>query len=159
MKQIAFIIIAASILGCSSTPVPYSFAADGEETATMNIVAGNPGLHLIYGDGTELPQPAEKTHWDPFTFSAGKPLNITVHAYYQQTNAQNQGLLGNLVTSAILSSRSVSKDVSFECPPLEAEANYKLVFRKGGGLTGRNLLVLTDTSTGKIIYAQEFESK
>jgi hypothetical protein len=156
---ISIIIIAVSIVGCSTTPVPYSFATDGSETATMNIVSGNPGLGLIYADGNELPEPAKKTHWDPFSFSAGKPINITVHAYYEQSNTSNQGLLVALATSAITASRSVNRDVTFECPPLEAGKNYKLVFRKGAGTTGKNLLVLTDTSTRRIVYEQEFESK
>jgi hypothetical protein len=32
----------------STTPVPYSFAADEAETATLSIVSGNPGFMLIY---------------------------------------------------------------------------------------------------------------
>jgi hypothetical protein len=160
MKMITFIItILVSIAGCSTTPVPYSFAADGVETATISIVNGNPGLVLVYADGFELPEPEKKTRWDPFSFPAGKPIKITVHAYYEQSNTSNQGLLTALIASAIISSRSVNKDVSFECPPLEAGKNYKLVFRKGAGTTGKNLLVLTDVSTGKIVYEQEFESK
>ncbi|MDR2658972.1 MAG: hypothetical protein LBC27_03145 [Spirochaetaceae bacterium] len=114
---------------------------------------------MVYADEIELPAPPKKTHWEPFLLPAGEPLNITVHAYYQQSNSSNDGLLVALVSSAITSSRSVDRDVSFECPPLEAGKNYKLEFRKGGGKTGSNLLVLTDTSTRQIIYRLEFESK
>ncbi|MDR2796091.1 MAG: hypothetical protein LBB47_05205, partial [Spirochaetaceae bacterium] len=160
VKLISIVIIGISIVSCSTTsPAPYSFAADEAETAKLNIVRGNPGLAVVYVDGDELPPPAEKTYWDPLIFPPGKPINITVHAYYQQSTASNQGLLTALITSAIVSSRSVDRDVSFECPPLEAGKNYKLVFRKGAGTTGKNLLVLTDTSTGKTIHNQEFESK
>jgi hypothetical protein len=44
VKLIIFIIIAVSIARCSTTPVPYSLAADGDKTAAVNIVRGNPGL-------------------------------------------------------------------------------------------------------------------
>jgi hypothetical protein len=153
------IIIALSITGCSTTPVPYSFATDGAQTATISVVRGNPGVNLIYVDENELPEPAKKTHWSPFTVTAGQPIKMTVHAYYQQSNTSDQGLLVALATSAITASRSVDKDVTIECPPLEADKNYKLVFRKGAGVTGKNVLVLTDISTGKIVYDQEFDSK
>jgi hypothetical protein len=156
---IPIIIMAVSIAGCSTTPVPYSFAIDGAETAAISIMSGNPGLRLIYVDGNELPRPAKKTHWAPVLFTAGKPLNITVHARYEQSNTSNQGLLVSLVTSAITASRNVNRDVLFECPALEAGKSYKLVFRKGAGVTGKNLLVLTDIATGKIIYEQGFDSK
>jgi hypothetical protein len=160
LKPAVFIIvIAALIVGCSTTPVSYSFAEDGLETAAISVVGGNPGIRVVYVDDNELPPPADKTHWDPFAFPAGKPVKVTVHAYYEQSNSGNQSLLSLLVTTAITSSRSVNQDVLFECPPLEAGKKYKLVFRKGAGLTGDNLLVLTETSTGKIVYQQEFETR
>jgi len=45
------------------------------------------------------------------------------------------------------------------CPPLESGKEYELVFRKGAGITGKNLLVLTDTANKKIFHQQEFDSK
>jgi hypothetical protein len=156
---VLIIAIAAFFVGCSTTPVPFSFADDGLETAAISVVGGNPGIRVIYVDGNELPPPANKTHWDPFELPIGKPVKITVHAYYEQSNSGNADLLSLLITTAITSSRSVDQDVVFECPPLEAGKKYKLAFRKGAGLTGDNLLVLTETSKGKVVYQQEFETK
>jgi hypothetical protein len=146
-------------MSCSTTPVLYSFVENGTENATISFMRGNPGVALIYFEGNELPEPEKKTHWDPLSFPAGKPLSITVHVYYQQANSSGQGLLITLVATAIVSSRSVDQDVLFECPALEAGKEYKLVFRKGAGLTGQNLLVLTDVSTKKIVYQQEFTTQ
>lgn len=155
---IGVIIVTFSIVSCSTMPMPYSFANEGAETAQLNVVKGNPGLSLIYVDGNEIPNPLPKTHWEPLEFPAGQPIKLTVHAYYQQEN-NNTSILASLITTAITASRSVNRDVLFECPSLTAGKNYKLTFRKGSGLKGDNLLVLTDVASGKIIHQQEFESK
>jgi hypothetical protein len=132
--------------------------AQAEGTATISVVSGNPGLKLIYVEGDELPKPEEKTHWEPLSFPAERPLVITVHAYYDQSGTTDKRFFAAVITTAIATSRRVNRDVLFECPPLEAGRDYKLTFRKGAGTTGKNFLVLTNTSTGKIILEQEFES-
>ncbi|MDR1149100.1 MAG: hypothetical protein LBK66_10770 [Spirochaetaceae bacterium] len=156
--------IALLMISCATTSVPYSFVENGNETASIDFIGGNPGIKLIYFDNNELPEPDKKTHWNPVLFPVSKPLKITVHAYYQQqASSGSTGFLGALVTiaatSAITASRAVDRDVLFDCPSLDVGKTYKLVFRKGAGATGKNLLVLTDKSTGKVIYEQEFESK
>jgi hypothetical protein len=156
--------ISLLMIGCATTSVPYSFVEDGNETASIDFIGGNPGVKLVYFDNNELPEPDKKTHWNPVLFPVGKPLKITVHAYYQQeASSGSTSLLGALITvaatSAITASRAVDRDVLFYCPALDVGKTYKLVFRKGAGTTGNNLLVLTDKSTGKLIYEQEFENK
>ena len=145
------------VMGCATTGVPFSFVENDEDMASISFVGGNPGVKLVYYDTNELPEPEEKTHWDPISFPAGQQLSITVHAYHQQSN-YSSSLIGAIITAAITASRSVDRDVLFECPALEAGKSYKLVFRKGAGTTGSNTLVLTDVETGKIFYQQEFDS-
>jgi hypothetical protein len=172
MKTVRFgiIVFAVAVLfaGCattSRTAVPFSFVEDGADSASIEMVGGSPGVSLVYFDKNELPQPAEETYWSPLSFPAGKPLEITVHTYYyqQSTTSTSAGMLGVLIssvaTSAISASRNVDRDVLFTCPALESGKAYKLVFRKGAGVSGENLLVLTDTETGKVFYEQEFKNK
>jgi hypothetical protein len=166
-KGIVILAVAALITGCATTrtPVPFSFVEDEAESASIDIVGGSPGVWLVYFDKNELPPPAEETYWSPLSFPAGRPLQFTVHAYYYQqgTAAASGSFLVNLIadvaSSAIAASRNVDRDVLFECPALEAGKEYKLVFRKGAGATGQNLLVLSEIATGKVIYEQEFENK
>jgi hypothetical protein len=169
-KVFSFLTIAVVVffVGCATTkraPVPFSFVETGEDSASINIVGGNPGVWLVYFDKNELPPPAENTYWSPLSFPAGRPLQITVHAsYQQQTNSSSSGgflatLIADVASSAIAASRTVERDVLFECPALETDKTYKLVFRKGAGVRGKNMLVLSDISTGKVVYEQEFESK
>ncbi|MDR1149001.1 MAG: hypothetical protein LBK66_10255 [Spirochaetaceae bacterium] len=171
MKVMHFgiIVFAVAVLfaGCATTrtAVPFSFVENEEESASIEIMGGNPGVWLVYFDKNELPQPAEETYWNPLSFPAGRPLEITVHAYYyqQSTTSTSAGVLGALIssvaTSAIAASRNVDRDVLFTCPALEAGKAYKLVFRKGAGVSGENLLVLSNIETGKVVYEQGFENK
>ncbi|GMO70359.1 MAG: hypothetical protein Ta2A_18930 [Treponemataceae bacterium] len=153
-----FLMFGASLTGCSSTPVPFSFAENEAHTAIILFSRGNPEVRLVYVGDRELPRAEPKTHWAPLMFPAGQPLKITVHAWYYQTNTSTS-FIGSLISSAITASRSVDKDVLFECPALTAGKSYTLSFRKGAGTTGRNLLVLTDAETGKVAHSQEFDSK
>jgi hypothetical protein len=161
LKQLGIGIFSFTVLlmGCATTGVPYSFVENSNDGASISFVGQNPGVRMIYYDNNELPAPAKKTHWEPISFPADKPLKITVHVFYEQSNNNSSGLLVSLVTSAITASRSVNRDVLFECPALEAGKLYKLVFRKGAGTTGNNTLVLTDVETGKVFYQQEFDSE
>jgi hypothetical protein len=164
-KGILVLVVAALIMGCAtSKPVPFSFVEGEAESASIDIVSGSPGVRLIYFDKNELPPPEEETHWNPISFPAGQPLQFTVHAYYYQqgntttTSSFLINVVANVASSAVAASRNVDRDVVFECPALEAGKAYKLVFRKGAGAAGKNLLVLTNVMTGKIVHEQEFEN-
>ncbi|MDR2489939.1 MAG: hypothetical protein LBD20_00885 [Spirochaetaceae bacterium] len=157
-RFLGVVVVSLYFTGCLTTPVAYSYVEDGGEAATMTVVSGSPGLTLLYINGDELPKPEEKTRWDPFKLPAGVPLKLTVHAYYEQSSSSNMGLIALLATSAITASRSIDTDVTFECPPLDAGKTYKLTFRKGAGLKGKNTILLNDTKTGKFVHEQEFSA-
>jgi len=152
--------------GCSSfTPMSYDFTEKETNSASISFTRGNPRVSFVSFNDYELPNPVEKTYWDPIVFPSGEPLEITVHAYYYQesSTATNAGFLAAListaVTSSIAQSRSVDINVLFLCPPLEPGKNYSLSFRKEAGNPGRNLIVLTDIATKRIVYRQEFEMR
>lgn len=142
--------------GCGTTPVPYSFAPEGLPTAQIKVVSGNPGLTLVSCENNKVPGPEENTHWEPFLLVPDKPAKIIVHAKYEHSAIIDKGLFVMLVSAVVAGNRSVSKEVLFECPPLEAEKTYKLAYKKGMGFTGKNTLVLTEDVTGKKIKEHEF---
>jgi len=165
------LIVSFCITGCVTTSpqltrVPYSFANHGSETASITFISGNPGISLVYFEGSELPRASGNTHWDPILFPADRALKITVHAFYQLSNSSsnragvtlsNQGISVGVSMNLNPNSQAVNHDVVFECPPLEANASYRLTFRRS--TPGRNILVLTNASTGRIIHEQEFEAR
>jgi hypothetical protein len=170
MKKIVFlavVVVISSLLftffGCSSLkPISYALAGDETNSASISFISD---ASFVSFNGSGLPNPEKGTFWDPILFPSGLPLEITVHAYYQQeaTTVTNAGLLGAListaVTSGVTASRSVNTDVLFTCPPLEPGKEYSLSFRKAAGGPGNNKLILTDIATKKIIYQQEFETR
>ena len=147
------VVVVLFIAGCSTiTPAPYSFAEEELETVTINVIGGNPGLRLVDFEGKELPSPEKKTRWEPIMFPAGRPLTITVYAYYQPQNT-SQGLITGLIVHAATSHLAVNRNVVFETPVLDPGKDYVLRFsREFGG----NQLIMTDTSTNQIIYQQFF---
>jgi hypothetical protein len=164
-KIVVFMLVAvAGLSGCASLmPKPYSFAREGSAgTAAITFLGGNPGVSFVYFDDNGLPDPEEGTFWSPLTFPAGEPLDITVHAYFEQqaTNNSSAGLLGSLIsltaTSIIAASTYVNVDVVLNCPPLEVGKNYQLAFRRE---SGKHKLVLSETETKKAVYQQEFNPK
>ena len=150
--------ITMTFVSCMSTSVSHSFAWNEKDTAEITFVDGNPGIRLINYDGHNLPPLERNSHWGPITFPAGRSLTMVFYAYYQQAQeTSNRSLLGVLVQSAIHHSRSVSTNVVFECPPLEAGGAYTLRFRKYAGIPGANSLELVDARTRRVVYEQIFE--
>ena len=166
------------VVGCATTPTPYSFAEPGSETAEITFKDGNPGVRFVSFEETKLPAPEDGTHWEPILFPAETPLEITVHAFYEphQTHAtegyfgafKNSGtgaivlfllfpvvlpitLTIDLISLIVTNALTVSTDVVFTCPPLEADGDYRLAFEKR-----RRKLVLTDQKrSGKaLVYEQ-----
>ena len=150
----SLVLVVMIFVGCSSTPVPYSYGEEEQDTAKVNFVYGNPGVRLIDFDGYELPKPERRTYWNPISFPAGKPISFTVHAKYQ-FSSNNPGLIDTLIF-IIFGTRDVDRSVIFESPPLTPDMNYRLTFHKGGGLPGKNTLILTNTTTGRIVHEQPF---
>ena len=154
------------ITGCSSlTPVPYAIEKNEAYSASITFARGNPSVSFVYYNNNVLPEPEEKTYWSPIMFPSGVPMQIMVHAYYQQdmTAVNNAGLSGaagsTAVTPGTTASRSVDIDVLFMCPPLTAGRKYTLTFRKEAGVPGTNRLILTDVGSKTIIHQQEFEMR
>ncbi|MDR1468052.1 MAG: hypothetical protein LBT00_02025 [Spirochaetaceae bacterium] len=166
-KVVFFMLLTAATIGlngCASlTPKTYSFAEEeGADTAAITFQGGSPSVSFVYFNDNGLPEPEEGTYWSPLTFPAGKPLDITVHAYYEQkaTDSPSSGLLGSLIvltaTSVVSAATYVNIDVVFNCPPLESGKNYQLAYRRE---SGKHKLVLSEVATKKAVYRQEFTPK
>jgi len=136
-------------------------------SASINFSVGNPGVSFVYFNN--VPRPEEGTFWNPVMFPGGVPLQMTVHAYYEQSTAgayTTGAVLGGLIgvgitaaTSGRRAARSVDMNVLFSCPPLEAGKEYTLSFKKERGNPGKNILILTDMTSNIIIHEQEFEMR
>jgi hypothetical protein len=142
-------------------------AEESADSATISFIRENPSVIPIFYNDERLPKPEAGTMWDPVSFPAGLPFEITVHVYYHQPSSTYYynpyiGLLGILVVgiveTAITATRSVDTDVLFLCPPLETGKNYALSFRKEAGIPGTNKLILIDTETNKIVHQQVFRT-
>jgi hypothetical protein len=153
------------IVGCSSLkPISYAFTEDKVNSASISFKQANPGASFVSYKDNNLPEAEKGTVWDPISFPAGVPLEITVHAFYYDSNtgvSYTSGLLAMMITEAATSgvreTRSVDINVLFSCPPLEAGKKYSLSFDKGYGVPGKNKLILTNNETKKIVYQQQFE--
>jgi hypothetical protein len=42
------------------------------------LIGGNPGVKIVYYDDNELPEPEEKTHWEPVIFLAGRKVRQNI---------------------------------------------------------------------------------
>jgi hypothetical protein len=150
------------LLGCV-TATPYPAVPEDSNSATISFKWGNPGVRFVSFDGKPLPPPDRGTSWQPIILPAGRPILITVHANYEkESSAGGSGGLGLLVATASAVSgavRYVNTDVVLTCPPLTPGTKYHLSFTKGAGYPGKNTLVLTDLSTKKRVYEQEFENR
>ena len=156
------------IAGCSSLkPAQYNFSGDEANSASISFSKGNPGVSFVFYDNKMLPVPVKGTYWEPVLFPAGVPLEITVHASYNQNNSGvksyysvgTRGSGGGVAVSVevpLSGNNSVDIDVLFSCPPLEAGKKYTLSFRKE---SGRNRLMLIDNTTRQIIHQQDFAAR
>lgn len=88
------IILAGSVTGCGTTsppppkyttPVRYSFAQEGQETATITFVRIHGGnsdeeVYFVALNDVELPTPEKGTHWEStIVVPAGVPLNLNAY--------------------------------------------------------------------------------
>ena len=150
------------LAGCVSAQV-YQFTADESNSASISFKTGNPSLSFVSFEGKNLPTANFGTRWDPILFPAMKPMLITVHAHYDHERRFSAtggllGLISDVAGTVATITRYVDTDVVLTCPMLMPGTKYQLAFKKGPGVPGKNTLVLTDLSTNKIIYQQEFES-
>lgn len=144
---IVVLTLAFFIGGCASgTPVPYSFAETGEQTASITFITNKKreGVDLYYFGETELPMPESKQYWAPVSFPAGRPFDLTVAVYYNHIQR--------------------GEEKTFNCPALTAGSSYELRLhisepRRVLGFTVRGRiekLVLRDITGGKkVVYEQQ----
>ena len=156
--------VVLTFISCASKPATYLFVPEESSSASISFKTGNPNVRFVSFDGRVLPTAEKGTRWEPIVFPAGRPLQVTVHAYYehQQKVAASGGLLGLVSDVAGIVStltRGVDMQVVLTCPALMPGTKYQLSFKKESGIPGKNFLVLTDLSTKKVIYQQEFEVK
>ena len=149
------------VLGCA-TATPYPYALETESSATISLKTGNPNLTFVSLGEQKLPPPERGTRWEPIVVPANRTLSITVHAYYEHQSkvSASGGLLGAISATADLVgtvTRGVDTDVLFLCPSLSNGGKYQLSFKKESGVPGKNILVLTDLSTKKVVHEHPFE--
>jgi len=125
------------IAGCT-TAVPYSFAQDERETATITFYTNRnkEGVDLQYFEDIELPFPEKSNYWAPVIFPAGRPFKLTVNVYRKSLEKGDEKI--------------------FNCPALTAGNDYILEYKPSRllGLAG-NKLILTDMKTKKSVYEQQ----
>jgi len=151
------IILLISLAGCSTTkPVVYSFADEESENGTATITfAGNKknGVLLIHFEGNRLPAPEKGKRWEPITLPAGRQLNLRVNVFNDDNYSSSGYAILDMFMGPIIIGNKTDKNVTFECPALEAGKNYKLTFRNPA--IGRSSLILTDINSGVRIYEQK----
>ena len=167
-----FIFLAALLsIGCATNPVEFSLLLDGQNPSTIGFLTsartGSPGVSFVSFDGRGLPRAERGTHWDPIVFPSGRELRITVHALYEEDRARVRvggfGVLSaisdavNIAQDISAVTRNVDTNVLFISPPLPPGGRFQLAFIKEPGIPGRNRLVLTDITTGRVFHEQEFE--
>ncbi|MCL2443454.1 MAG: hypothetical protein FWD13_08335 [Treponema sp.] len=160
MKKLNVLIIVIFLFillaGCNTTtPAAYTFVENtfDDNTATITFVHNRSnGVLLINYDGTRLPAPEIKERWEPITFPAGRALNLRVNVYNEANLNSSGDLLIDIILLPLLYSRKMDINIDFQCPPLEQGKNYRLSLRTF--TFGKGSLVLTDTSTRRVVYQQ-----
>ena len=131
-------------------------------------------IQLISVEGDEILLPERRKVWNPVSLPAEKPLILIVNIFYyyspdKKGSSHGTGTLADIfLAPAIIVADIASEadalayninakgwrnmDVILNCPPLEVGKKYRLEYI--GGWLQKQRLVLTDTSTKKIIYEQ-----
>ena len=150
-------------IGCTTSPVAYSFMEGELNSSSIEFKTGNPSVSFVSYSGLTLPKPEKRTRWEPISFPSGIDLRIIVHTKYEtrsKASLSGFGLLGAVVNVAQdirAVSRNVDVDLEFNCPPLEAGKSYLLTFTKEPGMPGKNILTLTEIGTTRVVCQLEFE--
>ena len=169
MKNIKaiFLLTAASLMfltltGCA-TSAYYFPPANEQNSAAIYFEPSdqNHSLRVISFNGQRLPRSGIGKRWQPVHFPAGTEIGIMVHARFQEstrtvTGFGAVGAVLNTVQEVRAATRNVDIQVMFNCPPLEAGKNYRLLYHKELGIPGRNFLILIDLFTGQEVHRQEF---
>jgi len=172
------VILSFCIMSCSSVSIrTYSFAENENEAAKMVFLAKEEvigkdihGVRFISFEGVALPEPEKKTQWGAtIAFPAGRPLQLKLNVFVQgeKSNIGTGTLLDFFILPAIAANevggeigataRTYNRDILFDCPALEAGKTYTLEFKDRALV--KDILILRDAKTKKIVYEFEFEAR
>jgi len=180
----AIFCVILGITGCSSIKtVTYSFAEGYNEQATLSF---GDDLNFVAFNGEKLPEPQKGTRWDDkIIVPAGVPIETMVHVSYDGReiyawtgqvlqaggNVSGEGAIGMILVLGFTLARDIicfpfilgdwitaesqatNRDVILSYSALENGKKYKIYFKR----KKKKYLLYLKTSSGKIIYEQEFE--
>ena len=177
MKTIKFTILTAltvlSTLSCiflsgcntiKAVPLAYT-SNEGEPVAYIYFdlyrKSEISGATFITYDNKETPKAERFTYWSPVELPADVPVKAYLHVYYKEPRSDfgDKDCLAACCTSAanaVEASRDVNKDIIFNIPPLEPDAEYTISYRKGFGIPGSSYITLTKNDTKEVIREIEF---
>jgi len=174
------VILSFCIMSCSSVQTrTYSFAENENEAAKIVFLAKEEfigkdihGVRFISFEGVTLPTPEKNTRWGAIAFPADRPLQLNLNVYVQGENSttsfSSTGSLLDLVIFPVIivgeavgevgaAVRTYNRDIIFDCPALEAGKDYTLEFKDRAFI--KDILILRDAKTKKIVYEFEFEAR
>lgn len=119
------------------------------------------GATFITYDNKETPSPERFTYWSPVEVPADTPLKLSLKVRYKEPRSDfgDDSCLAACCTStvnALEASRDVNTEIVFNVPPLEADCEYTISYRKGPGIPGNSYVTLTRNDTKEVIREIEF---
>lgn len=156
-----------SLTGCNTIKaVPLAYSSN-EDTEVAYIYfdlykkSEISGATFVTYDNKNTPSPEKFTYWSPVEVPAGVPIKLTLHVYYkeQRSDFGDDSCLAACCTvtfNAFEASRDVNKDIIFNVPPLEADCEYTISYRKGSGIPGNSYVTLIRNDTKEVIKELEF---
>ena len=119
------------------------------------------GATFITYDNKETPAPEKFTYWSPVEVPAGMPLKLSLKVRYKEPRSDfgDDSCIASCCTTtfnALEATRDVNTEIIFNVPPLEANCDYTISYRKGPGIPGNSYVTLTRTDTKEVIREIEF---
>ena len=119
------------------------------------------GATFITYDNKETPKAEKFTYWSPVEVPADTPLKLNLKVLYKEPRSDfgDESCLAACCTTTMNvmeASRDVNKEIVFNVPPLEANCEYTISYRKGPGLPGNSYVTLTRNDTKEVIREIEF---
>ena len=167
IKTLLIITTALLFVSCNSikgVPLAYSGNED-KEVAYIYFQLLNQyeisGATFITYDGKKTPAPEKNTYWSPVEIPANTPVKLTLKVYYKEERSDfgDDSCLASCLTTtvnAFEASRDVNKEIIFNVPPLEANCEYTISYRKGPGIPGNSYVTLTRNDNNEVIREIEF---
>ena len=119
------------------------------------------GATFITYDNKETPKPEKLTYWSPVEVPADTPLKLKLKVLYKEPRSDfgDKSCLAACCTTAanvVEASRDVNTEIIFNVPPLEADCEYTISYRKGPGIPGNSYVTLTRNDTKEVIRELPF---